>query len=167
MSRRRVSWIISANIDNWQKNLNKAQKSMHRFASNMQRMGRTMTTFVTAPIVAAGGASLKMAADFESSMSKIEGLVGVARSEVDRMKESVLDLAGPTAKAPQELADALFFVTSAGFRGADAMDVLEKSAKASAAGLGETKQVADPDGSLVAFMSLLDAWHWRHGKAYL
>ena len=143
MSRRRVSWIISANIDNWQKNLNKAQKSMNKFASNMQRMGRTMTTFVTAPIVAIGGASLKMAADFDSSMSKIEGLVGVARSEVDRMKESVLDLAGPTAKAPQELADALFFVTSAGFRGADAMDVLEKSAKASAAGLGETKQVAD------------------------
>jgi hypothetical protein len=31
----------------------------------------------------------------------------------------------------------------------------------------ETKQVADADASLSAFMSLLDAWHWRHGKAYL
>ena len=150
MSRRRVSWIISANIDNWQKNLNKAQKSMHRFANNMQRMGRTMTTFVTAPIVAAGGASLKMAADFDSSMSKIEGLVGIARSEVDRMKESVLGLSGQTARSPQELAEAMFFITSAGNRGAQATELLEMSARAAAAGLGETKNIAHLASSAIA-----------------
>jgi hypothetical protein len=31
----------------------------------------------------------------------------------------------------------------------------------------EEKQVADPAGSLRVFFSLLDAWHWRHQKAYL
>ena len=31
----------------------------------------------------------------------------------------------------------------------------------------ETKRVADPDGALIAFISLLEAWHWRHAKAYL
>lgn len=31
----------------------------------------------------------------------------------------------------------------------------------------QTKQVADVDGALIAFISLLEAWHWRHGKAYL
>ena len=31
----------------------------------------------------------------------------------------------------------------------------------------ETKQVADPYASLVGFVSLLEAWHWKHGKAYL
>lgn len=52
-------------------------------------------------------------------------------------------LSGETAKAPVELADAMFFITSAGLRGADALAVLEISAKGAAAGLGETAVVAD------------------------
>ena len=44
---------------------------------------------------------------------------------------------------PQELAESLFFVTSAGLRGKVAMDVLRESAKAAAAGLGEQKSVVD------------------------
>ena len=39
--------------------------------------------------------------------------------------------------------------TSAGFEGKEALDVLEASAKAAAAGLGETKQVADAVTSAV------------------
>jgi hypothetical protein len=31
----------------------------------------------------------------------------------------------------------------------------------------QEKVVADPHGSLVAFFGLLDAWHWKHQKAYL
>lgn len=31
----------------------------------------------------------------------------------------------------------------------------------------QTKQVADPYASLVGFVSLLEAWHWKHTKAYL
>jgi len=31
----------------------------------------------------------------------------------------------------------------------------------------EEKEVADPDAAMTAFFGLLEAWHWRHGKAYL
>ena len=31
----------------------------------------------------------------------------------------------------------------------------------------EEKSVADPKACLGAFFGLLDAWHWKHGKAYL
>jgi hypothetical protein len=31
----------------------------------------------------------------------------------------------------------------------------------------EEKVVSDPHGSLVAFFGLLDAWHWKHSKAYV
>ena len=59
------------------------------------------------------------------------------------MKDSVLDLAGETARAPGELADAMFFIQSAGLRGAAAMETLEASAKAAAVGLGDTSTIAD------------------------
>jgi TP901 family phage tail tape measure protein len=68
---------------------------------------------------------------------------------VEALKGQVQALATQTATAPRELAQALFFVESAGFRGAQAMSVLEASARASAAGLGRTKDVADAVTSAV------------------
>ena len=123
--------------------LAKAQASMLRAGKKMQAIGRTMTLGLTLPIALVGAGTIKMAADFEKSMSKIEGQVGIARNVVQGMRKDVLALAGPTGIAPQELADALFFVTSAGLRGADAMEVLRLSARGAAAGFGETKIVAD------------------------
>ena len=109
----------------------------------MQKFGRKMSMAVTVPLLLAGGAAFKMYKDFESSMSKIVGLVGVAQHQVDEWGRAIIKMGPALGKAPTELADALFFITSAGIRGAEAMDVLEMSAKASASGLGETKVVAD------------------------
>jgi TP901 family phage tail tape measure protein len=109
---------------------------------SVSKFGKSMTVGVTLPIVGVGVAATKMAMDFDESMTKIVSLVGLSRDQVQEMRGDVLRLAGETAKAPQELAEALFVVTSAGLRGADAISALEMSAKAGAAGLGETKDIA-------------------------
>lgn len=89
------------------------------------------------------------AADFEASMSKITGLVGVAADEVEQFSNQILKLGPEVGKGPRELADAMFFITSAGLEGAAALEALEASAKASAAGLGATETVADAVTSAV------------------
>lgn len=109
----------------------------------MKRFGRSWSMYVTLPLTLAGGAAAKMAMQFETSMTQIIGLVGVAREQVEAWGEDILELAPKVGKAPSELADAMFFVTSAGLRGAEAMEVLEASSRAAAVGLGETKVVAD------------------------
>ncbi len=83
------------------------------------------------------------AAGFETSLARITGLVGIARNEVAAMGRAVLALGPEVGRGPGELAEALFFVTSAGARGAQALDVLKQSARAAAAGLGDTATVAD------------------------
>lgn len=88
------------------------------------------------------GATIGLATGFEASMAKIVGLVGISRDQVNAWGEDIKKLAPEVAKSPQELADALFFITSAGLRGSDALDALDASARASSAGLGETKDVA-------------------------
>lgn len=97
-------------------------------------------------VVAGAGAATKagidMAVGFESSMSKIVGLVGISREQVQEWGDDIKQLAPEVAQAPEQLADALFFITSAGLRGQEAMDTLEASARAATAGLGETKDVA-------------------------
>jgi TP901 family phage tail tape measure protein len=126
-----------------QTTMRRVNKTLEDTGKKMKQFGRNMSLYVTAPIALVGRGAFNMYKDFESSMTKIVGLVGVAREQVDQWSRDILEMAPRLGKAPAELADALFFVTSAGIRGAEAMDVLEMSAKASAAGLGETKIVAD------------------------
>lgn len=125
------------------KNLAMVSGRMQTLGKKMSSVGKKMTMGVTLPIVGAGAAAFKMSSDFESSLSKITGLVGVAGEQVDQWGNQILENGADWGVPPKELADALFFVTSAGIKGAAAMDVLEMSAKASSAGLGETATIAD------------------------
>ena len=148
---------IGANIDGLMKELRKAksglkgfQSSMSEFSNKLKSSGRQMSAFgsslsrsVTLPLVAAGIAAVKMGSDFDKSMTKIKTLVGIAGDEVDNMSVRVKKLARDTAISSTEAADALFFITSAGIKGATAMEVLEASLMASSVGLGDTKTVAD------------------------
>lgn len=113
-----------------------------RVAQKFQGLGRGIQRVGEVMLATAVGA-LKLGADFDAELAKIQGLVGVTADELAELREGVLALGPATGKGPQELAEGLFFVTSAGFEGAEALDVLEAAAQASAAGLGETATVAD------------------------
>lgn len=106
-------------------------------------LGDTLTRNVTLPIVGVGVAATKMALDFDSVFVQMQSLAGATADEIDGMKQGVLDLAADTGKAPKELAEALYFLRSSGLDAAQAMDALEMSAKASAAGMGSTVDIAD------------------------
>lgn len=134
---------ISANTRGLNAGLNKAQSKLASFGGKLKAVGSQLQTRLALPLIAGGGAAIKMAADFDKSMTKIKTLVGVAGAEVDAMASSVTKFANQAGVSSGEAADALFFITSAGLRGADAMAVLEASTKAAAIGLGETKTIAD------------------------
>jgi TP901 family phage tail tape measure protein len=106
-------------------------------------VGSTMTRRVTLPIVGAGVAAVKTAMDFETSFAQIEGLVGVTGDELDVLRQAAVELGPAFGKSAGEAGQALFFITSAGLRGQEAIDVLESSLKASASGLGDVATIAD------------------------
>jgi TP901 family phage tail tape measure protein len=153
---RTVQVTIVGNASSLQKAFASAAGSAQSFGSRIQSIGgsiastgATLTRGLTLPIVALGGASAKMAMDFEASMNRIDALVGASSQQMEAYKEGVLDISRTTGIGAEELADALFFVTSAGLKGSDALDVLTASAQAADAGLGETKVVADAVTSAV------------------
>lgn len=136
---------------------NQLGQSFDRAGGASSRMGEVMTgalrqigTLVVNAFQSALAAvgrfvtgSIEAATKYGETMSQIVGLTGTSREAVAGLSEEVLQLAGPVAQAPQELADGLYFILSSGIDSAHAMDVLTASAKAAAAGLGETKTVAD------------------------
>jgi TP901 family phage tail tape measure protein len=119
------------------------EKGIKKFANSTQALGKSLTMRLTLPIVGLGAAAVKMSMEFETSMAKITGLVGVAADQTKIMGDQAITMASKYGKSATEAAEALFFITSAGLRGKEAMDVLESSLKASAIGLGETATIAD------------------------
>lgn len=141
-----MSKSLSTVDDRLRKVDNEARKtstSLQDMGQKMTAVGTKMSLGLTAPMVATGVAAIKVANDFETSMASITGLVGIAADEVDGMTGQVREMAVEFGQSATEAADALYFVTSAGITGADAMSVLEQSLKASAVGMGETMIIAD------------------------
>lgn len=142
MADNRLRYYITGDSSGLNRALNTASGKVKAFGQKMKSVGQSLQRF-SAIGALAGGAAIKMGVDFDKSMTKIKALVGVAGDEVDSMASKVREMAKQTGVSSSEAADALFFITSAGLRGSDAMDVLNASLKASASGLGETKSIAD------------------------
>ncbi|MGH8033829.1 MAG: phage tail tape measure protein, partial [Lysobacterales bacterium] len=118
------------------------QRKMEMTSKQLGKFGRNFSLYVTAPILGAGVAAVKIGASFEATLTKINTLVGLSHEEVMGFRKEILAMGPAVGHGPVELADALFAVTSAGQRGAQALDTLEKAAKASAIGLGDTRTIA-------------------------
>lgn len=118
------------------------EKQADKVGKQMQRLGRNLSLYVTTPLLAIAGATVKLGADFDSTLSKMVTLVGISRQEMQQFRKEILALAPAVGRSPVELADALFAITSAGQRGAQAMATLTAAAKASAIGLGDTRDIA-------------------------
>ena len=118
------------------------KKSKSVFGKFARGIGGAAATAVAA-VGAIASAAMRMSSELETSFAKIEGLVGVSSAEVAKLEEAAIRLGPAYGKSAQEAADALFFITSAGLRGAEATEVLEASLKASAAGLGDVEPIAN------------------------
>lgn len=94
---------------------------------------------ISAAVAAIGGAAVGLALPYDRAFTQIQTLVGVAADEVDAMRVGVLELAGDTARAPEELASAMFTIQSAGLQGAAGTEALAVAAQQAALGMGDTR----------------------------
>lgn len=134
---------LGMDMTDFQNKMKEVDKSLVEQGKKMEKFGKKMTMAVSLPLMGVGAAAFKLNKDFDYNLSKIVGLVGVAKEEVAAWRGEILKLADATGIAPKELADAMYFITSAGIRGAAAMETLVASSQAAAAGLGDTAVVAD------------------------
>lgn len=116
---------------------------MARIGASTEKLGKSFTRSVSLPLAGIGVASVKMAQNFDLLISRLQGLAGVSAKQAKDWREQILKLAPVVGKAPAELANGLYQIASAGVKGKRAFEALTVSAKASAAGLGDTATVAD------------------------
>ena len=121
------------------KGLKGAQKALSKFGGFAADVAKAASVALAGVAVA----GVREAAQFETSFAKIQGLVGVTADEIGVLEDAAKRLGPQFGISANEAADALFFITSAGLRGAAATEVLEASLKGAAIGLGDTKTIAD------------------------
>src|SRR5262245_3854767 len=109
--------------------------------ATLSRVGSLLTRAVTIPLALAGGAAVKLALDYDEAFGKIQAVTDASAKTIGKWREQVLKLSGETARSPTELANALYFLASAGLKTDQVMQVLRASAKAAAAGLGDTTDI--------------------------
>jgi TP901 family phage tail tape measure protein len=146
MTKKVTKWtmVVDGDASGARRAMSSVGRSAGGLGSTIAKIGGVIAAaFAVKRIADFALAAGKMSMEFDDSMSKITSLVGVAKDEVAAMRPEVMKMATQFGKSGMEAADALFFITSAGLRGKDAMDVLAASLKASAIGLGETKTIAD------------------------
>lgn len=103
---------------------------------------------VAGAAIAAGAAvigveAVKSAVKFNDSMTLIQTQAGATAAQVDAFKGQVLDLATVVPQGPDALAAGLYHVVSAGYSGAQAMDVLKLAAEGAAVGHADLESVTN------------------------
>jgi TP901 family phage tail tape measure protein len=142
MAEQKLRYVITGDATGLNGALNRASTRLKTFGQGIKNVGASLQR-VAIPLAIAGGAAVKMGVDFDKSMTKIKSLVGLAGDDVDAMSGKVREMARETGVSSSKAANALFFITSAGLEGEQAMAVLNASLKASAVGLGDVATVAD------------------------
>ncbi|MHB0976902.1 MAG: phage tail tape measure protein [Candidatus Aquicultorales bacterium] len=127
-------------------------KKLMSVGNSISSVGKKLTTSITLPLVGVGAAAAKMAIDFDREMRNVSSISQYARDNFKDLKDEVLELSTRLPQSAETLARGLYDIVSSGFDGADAMKVLEASARAASAGLTTTQVAAD------AATTVLNAW---------
>jgi TP901 family phage tail tape measure protein len=125
-------------------------RNWERIGLGMTNVGRALTNYVGIPTLAVGAATSVLAYKYNKAMTRIGALTGASQKQTEQWRQQVLALAKTIGRAPQDLAEGLYFVASSGFKGARAFGILKAAATAAAAGLGNTLDVADAITSVMS-----------------
>lgn len=144
--------FVSLTTDNsgLRRGFSQAYAEAGSFGAKLSTIGRGLTTvggnltrYLSIPLIAAGGAAVKMASDFNSAMERVSALATVPQKNVEGLSQTILKLSGRTAQAPVDLANSLFFVASAGLKASEVMPVVNLSAEAATAGMGDAHTIGE------------------------
>jgi TP901 family phage tail tape measure protein len=101
----------------------------------------------------AGAKFVDMAANFQQGMTRLKTGAGEVDSNMKVVSDGILTLAGQVGEKTQDLLKGMYLIESAGFHGAQGLDVLKVAAEGAKVGNADMATVAD------AVTTALNAYH--------
>lgn len=137
--------------------LSQAAEGIGKFGDAATSAGKKMLP-VTAAITAAGGASAKMAMDFEDAMAKVNTIADTTEVPLAELEKSILALSNQTGISSTEIADNVYDAISAGQKTGDAVNFVSNSTKLAKAGF------ADAGSALDVLTTIMNAYGLEAGE---
>ena len=135
-SREAESW--REKLNNATAELNQMETALKNLPSEIQQFGESMKTAgekvgkladavmpISAAVAAVGAASVKMTADFDSSMSKVAAISGATGADFDALRAKAREMGAETKFSAQEAADAFTYMAMAGWKTEDMMQGID------------------------------------------
>ena len=121
------------------------QQQIKKIGQSMRRVGRSMTMGLSAPILAFGGFTIKVAADFEASMNRVRGLTKATGEDFEKLRNQAKLLGRTTQFSASQAAEAMEEMAKTGFSTTQVYEALPgvlQLAAASSVDLGEAAGLA-------------------------
>ncbi len=141
---------VKADLTNLSKNLNQAQSKLLKTSKQFKSIGADLSKKVTLPILAIGGVSVKVAADFEQSMNRVKALTGATGEDFEKLEERARELGETTQYSASQAANAMGFFAQAGFDATKIYDVLPDTLNLAASANLDLAQSADIVSNIMA-----------------
>lgn len=147
--------------DNASRTMDKVGNSAGRLEKGLGRLGSALKTAAVG-IGAAdliGAAAVKMAADFQTQMTRVRTGAGELQKNMATVSSGILKMAGEVGQSTSQLTTGLYTVESAGFHGAAGLNVLKTAAMGAKVGAADLGTVTD------AVTTALNAYKLGAGSA--
>lgn len=131
--------IIISGVDNFSKKFEESSAKMKKLGKSFSSAGKKMTAGVTAPLIGAGLASLKLSTNMNALMASVQTL-SLSSERTLELKRNVQDLAIATGMSTEVVAKGLYDIVSAFGDSADTVEMLNINARSAAAGLATVQE---------------------------
>lgn len=135
---------------------------MKSVGQNIASVGRSASMYITMPLTLMGGAAARTTADFDSAMSKVQAISGATGAEFDKLRAKAREMGANTKFSATESAEALTYMSMAGWKTEDMLSGLEgimNLAAASGEDLATTSDIVTD--ALTAFgLTAADSGHF-------
>lgn len=141
---------VGADISDFSRKLNQASKTMEKTFGKIGNVGKTMSKFVTAPIVGLGVASIVTGAKFDKSMSAVQAVTGSTGKEFDALRKQAMELGSATVYSASEAAEGMEMLGRAGFSTEEIMATMPGMLDLAASGALELGEAADITSNILS-----------------
>lgn len=130
-----------------------AEKSANKMDATFRRAATAIGGYFSLQMFGRATAGIyNFQKEYESAMTEVGTISDEIFGRFPYYQQQVLSLSTKGSQGPKELANSLYQIVSAGYDGAEGLNILEVAAKSATAGFSETKTTAD------GITTVLNAW---------
>ena len=134
---------LKKDLDKLPNSLQTVGQSVQKAGQKMQSIGGTLTKSVSLPLAAVGAASIKMAADAQTSFAKVSTIMDSTQVSYEQLTKGVIEASNQTGVSVTDFNEALYSTVSAGVDSGNAIKFTTDAVKLAKGGFTDTEKAVD------------------------